>query len=193
MSKFSITYVPQPDFSACDEACLAMVARIPIEEAVLVMKGTRGPGSTHFYGALKKYKIDYLSWRKVDDIKDLPPLCVLLVQFPTYGHSVVYYDGVFYDPEFGVLESYTPKGKITHFMELFIEEVYESKHFDIKIPNDFIEAFENDQEAYNIFKKLPYPQKSKCINGISHYKNPGVRKKNIEKILVNLKKQGESR
>ncbi|MBS4219937.1 YdeI/OmpD-associated family protein [Bacillus sp. FJAT-49711] len=133
-----------------------------------------------------------MSWRTVNDIKELPPLYVLLVKFPTYGHSVVYYDGVFYDPEFGVLESYTPDGKITHFMELFIDDIYEDKQIDIKIPNDFKEAFEFDQEAYETFKRLPYPQKSKCINGISHYKNPLVRKKNIEKIMASLKKQGES-
>ncbi|MBS4219938.1 hypothetical protein KHA96_16625 [Bacillus sp. FJAT-49711] len=48
MSKFTITYVPQPDFSVCDEACLAMVAQIPIEEAVSEMKGTRGSGPSHF-------------------------------------------------------------------------------------------------------------------------------------------------
>lgn len=192
MSKFSITYVPQPDFSSCDEACLAMVAQIPIEEAIVVMKGTRASGSSHFYKALKKYKIDYLSWRTVEDLKGLPPLCILLVKFPTYGHSVVYYDGTFYDPEFGVLESYTPEGQITHFMELFIDEVYEGKQIDIRIPNDFKEAFKLDQDAYQIFERLPYPQKSKSINGISHYKNPVVRKKNIEKIMASLKKQGES-
>ncbi|MCJ8008633.1 YdeI/OmpD-associated family protein [Lederbergia wuyishanensis] len=192
MSKFTIAYVPQPDFSACDEACLAMIAQIPIEEAVSVMKGMRGSGTSHFYKALKKYKIDYISWRSVVDIKDLPPLCVLLVKFPAYHHSVIYYNGTYYDPEFGVLESYTPEGKITHYMELFKDGIYEDKQIELKIPNDFNEAFELNQEAYEVFNRLPYPQKSKYINGISHYKNPVVRKKYIEKIMTILKRQGDS-
>jgi hypothetical protein len=188
MSEFTITYVPQPDFSTCDEACLAMVAQIPIEEAISVMKGKKGLGSSHFYRALKKYKIDYLSWRSVDNIDELPPLCVLGVEFPSYVHSVLYYEGVFYDPEFGVLKSYTSEGKITHYMELFIDGIYKNKRINLRIPVDFMEAFKKDQAAYEIFKSLPYPQQSQCINGISQFKNPVVRKKNIDRILVDLKK-----
>jgi hypothetical protein len=187
MNKFKITYVPQPDFFSCDEACLAMVAQIPIEEAKSAIK-RYGPGASYLYRALKKYKIDYMSWRSVENVNDLPPLCILLVRFPTYGHSVLYYDGVFYDPEFGVMERYSPEGKITDYMELFVDEIYKDRQINIKIPEDFMEAFKKDQEAYEIFKNLPYPQKSKCINGIRHFKNPAVRKSNIDKILVNLKK-----
>jgi hypothetical protein len=188
MSNFTITYVPQPDFSTCEEACLAMVAQIPIEEAISVMRGTKGSGFSYFYRALKKYKIDYLSWRSVENIEELPLLCLLGVEFPTYGHSVLYYDGVFYDPEFGVLESYTPEGKITNFIELFIDDIYKDRQINIKIPQDFMEAFEKDQVAYEIFKSLPYPQQSKCINGISHFKSPSVRECNIRKGLTNLRK-----
>ncbi|WP_213516945.1 YdeI/OmpD-associated family protein [Paenibacillus montaniterrae] len=189
MNKFKINYVSQPDFSLCDEACLAMVAQIPIEEAMAAMRGKEGSGTSDFYKALKKYKIDYLSWRDIDTIDELPLLCVLLVKFPTYTHSVLYYDGTFYDPEFGVFESkYEPKGEITHFMELYIDGIYRNKEIKIKIPQDFKEAFEKDQIAYELYQNLPYPQKSKFIYGISHFKNPETKKKNIEKRLTELKK-----
>jgi hypothetical protein len=186
--EFNITYVPQPDFYTCGQACLAMIAKIPIEEAITVMEQKKGPGSSSFYRALKKYKIDYLSWRPIDSVDEFPPLCVLWVEFPTYNHSVLYYNGIYYDPEFGVLETYTPEGRITGYLEVFIDDVYQGRNFNIKIPPDFQEAFEKDPESYEIFKFLPYPKKSKCINKISHCKNPQVRKNNIEKILADLKK-----
>lgn len=189
MTSFKITYVPQPNFSSCDEACLAMVAQIPIEEAIAVMKGKEGQGTSDFYKALRKYKIDYLSWREVDIVDELPPLCVLLAKFPTYTHSVLYYDGTFYDPEFGVFESkYEPNGEITHFMELYIDEIYNNKEIKIKIPQDFKEIFEQDNEASELFQNLSYPQKSKLIYGIGHYKNIETRRKNIEKRLKEIKK-----
>lgn len=189
MNKFKINYVPQPDFSSCDEACLAMVAQIPIEEAMAVMRGREGSGTSDFYKALKKYKIDYLSWRNINTIDELPPLCVLLVNFPTYTHSVLYYDGTYYDPEFGVFESkYEPNGEITHFMELYIDEIYKNKEIIVKIPQDFKEAFEKDEVAYELFQNLSYPERSKFIYGISHFKNPETRRKNIEKRLTELKK-----
>ncbi|GGG72491.1 YdeI/OmpD-associated family protein [Paenibacillus radicis (ex Gao et al. 2016)] len=164
-----------------------MVARIPIEEAMMTLKDKKGPGFSYFYKALKKYNIDYLSWRKVESFDELPLLCLLGVEFPTYGHSVLYYDGIFYDPEFGVLESYTPAGEIKHYVELFVDELYKDRQVDIRLPEDFKEAFENDHEAFEIFNSLPYPDKSKLINGISHYKNAAVRKNNITKIMDKIK------
>lgn len=193
---FNITYVPQPNFYTCDHACLAMITNIPIEEAISVMEKNKSSGSSAFYKALKKYKIDYLSWRSIDNVQGLPPLCVLLVEFPTYNHSVLYYDGIYYDPEFGVLDTYTPAGRITHYMEIFIEEIYEGRKINVNIPPDLQEEFKNDHEAYEIFIQLSYPEKSKYINKISHFKNPLVRKNNIEKILkvdqieVTLRRRG---
>jgi len=35
--KYTIKYIPQPDFYSCDQACLAMAAGINIEEAMEVM------------------------------------------------------------------------------------------------------------------------------------------------------------
>lgn len=123
-----------------------------------------GGGSSAMYKGLRKYK------------------------FPTYTHSVLYYNGTYYDPEFGVMERYTPEGTMTHYLELYIEEAYEGLDVDVAIPPDFMEAFASDQGAYEIFKQLSYPQKARCIHSISHYKNPTVRKTNIAKRLEELKR-----
>lgn len=187
MEAFKITYVPQPDFYTCNQACLAMIAGIPIEEAIAVMKKYEGPGSSAFYKAFKKYGIDYMSWRTVNNISELPPLCILLIKFSSYNHTVVYHDGVYYDPEFGVLSSCKPEGQVTHYLELYIDEAYVGKNIAIMIPSDFREAFHSDDEAYQAFLRLTYPNQSKLINAISHYKNPSVRQNNIKKLLERLK------
>jgi hypothetical protein len=187
MKRYTIKYIPQPNFYACDQACLAMAAGISIEEAMAVMGDKKGVGSAAMYKALKKYKIGYTSWRRVTSIDDLPPLCILGVKFPDYGHSVLFYNGVFYDPEFGVMTTYTPNGEIENYIELFIDDAYEGLTPEVKLPADFQSAFANDLEAFEIFNQLSYPEKSKCINKISHYKDPKVRKGNIEKILTELK------
>ncbi|MBX4149182.1 MULTISPECIES: YdeI/OmpD-associated family protein [Paenibacillus] len=38
------------------------------------------------------------------------------------------------------------------------------------------------------FQNLSYPERSKFIYGISHFKNPETRRKNIEKRLIELKR-----
>lgn len=187
MSNSIITYIPQSDFYSCNEAYLAMIAGIPIEEAITVMNKYRGTASSALYKAFKYYKIDYLSWRTVGGLDELPPLCILLVELPTYNHTVVYYNGKYYDPEFGVLEQCVPEGIITHYLELFIPKVYEGRSLKVKVPQDFQEAFNLDQEAYRKFEALSYPLQVKCINGISHYKNAIVRQKNIAIQLQKLK------
>jgi hypothetical protein len=189
MKRYTIQYIPQSNFYACDQACLAMVAGIGIEEAMSVMGDKKGVGSAAMYKAFKKYNIGYTSWRKVASIDDLPPLCILGVKFPEYGHSVLFYNGVFYDPEFGVMTTYTPNGQIENYIELFIDDAYKGLTPKVKLPADFQSAFENDLEAFNIFNQLSYPEKSKFINKISHYKDPMVRKGNIVKLLNLLKKR----
>jgi hypothetical protein len=185
---FEVTYVPQPDWYSCNHACLAMIAQIPIEEAVSAMGKRQGPGSSAFYRALKKYRIDHMSWRSVENVDVLPPICVLLIAFPTYTHTVLYYEGIYYDPEYGVLEAYTPGGRITHYLEVFIPEVYEGRSIPLKVPTDFQEAFANDPEAHAIFNRLSYPERAKCVNKIGQFKNQQVRQHNIRKIVAELKK-----
>ena len=81
---------------------------------------------------------------------------------------------------------YEPKGKLRTLWNFTLMESIE-KEIKIKIPQDFKEAFEKDQVAYELYQNLPYPQKSKFIYGISHFKTRD-KKKNIEKRLTELKR-----
>jgi|GEM_PF-2030839 len=187
MKRYTIHYIPQPNFYACDQACLAMAAGITIEEAMIMMGDKRGVGSSVLYKALKKCNIGYTSWRRFSSMEELPPLCILGVKFPDYSHSVLFYNGVFYDPEYGVMTHYTPNGEIEHYIELFIDDAYEGLDPTVKLPEDYQSAFEHDPEAFELFHQLSYPEKSKLINKISHYKDPKIRKANISKSIHQLK------
>lgn len=190
IEQLTISYVPQPDFYSCGEACLAMIANLSIEEAQDAMNHKNGGGSSALYQAFRKYKIDYISWRSIAPNESLPLYCMLLVKFPTYTHSVVYYDGVYYDPEFGVLHSYTPNGEITHYLIILDEKVYNNRNLEINIPEDFKEAFALDPDSFNRFNQLSNCKKLKLIYGISHYKSKEVRSNNITKQLSLLKQNG---
>lgn len=41
---------------------------------------------------------------------------------PKYGHWILYYDGKYYDPEFGVMDELYPKARIQSYLEIFVDE-----------------------------------------------------------------------
>ena len=41
---------------------------------------------------------------KADNNTVLPKVCILKVLLPKYGHWILYYDGKYYDPEFGLMD-----------------------------------------------------------------------------------------
>lgn len=48
--------------------------------------------------------------------------CILKVFLPKYGHWILYYDGKYYDPEFGVMDELYPKARIQSYLEIFVDE-----------------------------------------------------------------------
>lgn len=117
-----IKYVMQPNPAACGQACIAMLAGIEVEEAMKVMK-TRGSTSIgQLIDALDYYRIKH-SERNIRISKKNPTYSeasILTVHMPGYTHWVLYYKGKYYDPEFGVLDSCHPDGKITSFLDIDI-------------------------------------------------------------------------
>lgn len=116
----SISYVPQPTELMCGQACIAMLAGRNIEEVAKVM-GTKGSTSIgQIIDALDHYKISH-GEKNIRISKKNPnysEISILTVHMPKYTHWVLHYKGKFYDPEFGVLDSCHPEGKITSFLEI---------------------------------------------------------------------------
>lgn len=113
--------IMQPNSCACGQACIAMITNRSIEEIFKVMK-TEGPTSIgQLIEVLDYYNIKHAE-RNVRISKKNPKhsdYSILTVHMPSYTHWVVFYNGKYYDPEFGLLNNPHPNGKITSFLAIY--------------------------------------------------------------------------
>ncbi|WP_346928948.1 hypothetical protein [Clostridium sp.] len=124
-----IKYIPQSTDLTCGQASVAMLANISIEEAIKKM-GTDGPiEPIDIINGLEAcgVKCDDAFVKITNENPSYPPICVLLVWFPNYGHWVVHYNGKFYDPEFGLMDECAPNGRIGAYLSVYLEEGNENK------------------------------------------------------------------
>ena len=118
-----INYIKQPTGYLCGQACVAMLAGVTVEEVVSVMKNDKGTGKKDIEKALNYYGIRQAkTMTKADSSSVLPKVCILKVLLPGYSHWVLYNDGKYYDPEFGVMEELYPKARIQSYLEIFVDE-----------------------------------------------------------------------
>ena len=118
-----IQYIKQPTGYQCGQACVAMLAGVPVEDVVAVMQNDKGTGKKDIARALDHYGIRQAkTMTKADNATVLPRACILKVLLPRYGHWVLYYDGRYYDPEFGLTETLYPKERIQSYLEIFPDE-----------------------------------------------------------------------
>lgn len=118
-----INYIKQPTDYLCGQACVAMLADVTVEEVVSVMKNDKGTGKKDIEKALNYYGISQAkTMTKADNTSVLPRVCILKVLLPQYGHWILYYDGKYYDPEFGVTEELYQKARIQSYLEIFVDE-----------------------------------------------------------------------
>jgi len=113
--------IMQPNPCACGQACIAMIANKSIEEVFKVMK-TEGPTSIgQLIEALDHYNIKHAEKNVRISKKNPKPseYAILTVHMPTYTHWVLFYNHQYYDPEFGLLETCHPEGKITSFLAIY--------------------------------------------------------------------------
>lgn len=66
--------------------------------------------------------LDYLNSpksTKYDPNVSLPDLCIIRMVLPGYGHWGLYYNGTYYDPEYGVLNECPDNAKIFQVWEIY--------------------------------------------------------------------------
>lgn len=118
-----ITYIEQPTEYLCGQACVAMLAGVTVEEVVSVMKNDKGTGKKDIEAALNHYGIRQAkTMTKADNASVLPKVCILKVLLPKYAHWILYYDGKYYDPEFGLTDTLYQKARIQSYLEIFMDE-----------------------------------------------------------------------
>ncbi len=118
-----IEYIKQPTEYLCGQACVAMLAGVTVEDVVSVMNNGKGTGKKDIEKALNHYGITQAkTMTKADNNTVLPKVCILKVLLPKYGHWILYYDGKYYDPEFGLMDELYPKARIQSYLKIFIDE-----------------------------------------------------------------------
>ena len=121
-----IQYIRQPTGYLCGQACVAMLAGVTVQEVVAVMNNDKGTGKKDIARALSHYGIKQAkTMTKADNTSPLPKVCILKVLLPGYGHWILYYDGKYYDPEFGLMDALYQKARIQSYLEIDMDEEQE--------------------------------------------------------------------
>ncbi len=84
-----------------------MLAGVDVQEIVTLLNNERETTLKEMLYALDFYGIKYVKERKeVKDKTGLPKIAVLSLETPRCWHWSLYFDGVFYDPEHGVMNDF---------------------------------------------------------------------------------------
>ena len=121
----NITYIKELTGYLCGQSCVAMLAGVSVDEAIKIIGTDKGTNKQDLKKALDYYGIAYaLKSTKYDPNIPLPDLCIIqmTVEKPPdikYGHWGIYHNGIYYDPEFGVLDKPHSYAKIFQVWEIY--------------------------------------------------------------------------
>ena len=113
-----VEHIYEPNPLACGQAVLAMLSGQSVEEIFKLVKTEKETTLKDMKEALKALKINFKEDRiEVKIKKDLPKIAFLSLETPKCWHWSLYFDGVFYDPEYGVLQDFPPSNR-RYFWEI---------------------------------------------------------------------------
>lgn len=116
-----IDYIKQPSNGYCGQTCIAMLVGVTLDEVINVMHSRKWQASLSkiietldYYGLSHADKFIYTKGKMVD----FPKCCIINVREEPKNHLMIYYNGTYYDPAFGILKDYHSK-MIISYMEIF--------------------------------------------------------------------------
>ena len=113
----------QDNIVSCFEHEYEEDGTIYMDEVIHVMQNDKGTGKKDIEKALNYYGIKQSKTMiKADNSSVLPKACILKVFLPKYGHWILYYDGMYYDPEFGLMDALYHKARIQSYLEIYLNE-----------------------------------------------------------------------
>ena len=102
-----ILYLHEPTDLQCGQAVLAMLTGASVSDVVSELQNERETTLKEMKGFLRSRALSICDERKQAQSKaDLPPLCLLSLETPRCWHWSLYCDGIFYDPEHGVMKDF---------------------------------------------------------------------------------------
>ncbi|MGN0631427.1 MAG: hypothetical protein ACI4JN_08890 [Ruminococcus sp.] len=117
----TINYIHEPTDLQCGQAVLAMVLNKTVKEITDYLGNDRETTLKEMKTVLRSNGVSISDKRiAVNDKSELPVLCLLSLETPRCWHWSLYYDGIFYDPEHGVMEDF-PESKRRYYWKLSAE------------------------------------------------------------------------
>lgn len=102
-----ITYIKEPTDLQCGQAVLAMVSGKSVDEIVKMLGNDRETTLKEMKDSLDILGFEVSSRRFEAMSKDqLPELAMLSLETPRCWHWSLYHEGLFFDPEHGVLQDF---------------------------------------------------------------------------------------
>ena len=122
MSNIKINHIFEPTPLQCGQAVLAMISGKTVDEIITLCGTERETTLAQMKEVLNILGFSFNSERKQAFAKcDLPPIAVLSLETPKCWHWSLYFDGTFYDPEYGVLEDF-PVCNRKYFFEIKLQK-----------------------------------------------------------------------
>lgn len=119
-----IKHIFEPTPLQCGQAVLSMLSGESVESIVNMLSNDRETTLKDMKTALKNLEISFNDERKeAKEKSDLPPIAILSLETPRCWHWSLYFKGIFYDPEYGILDDFPPSNR-RYFWEI-IENVCE--------------------------------------------------------------------
>lgn len=114
----NIEYVHEPTDLQCGQAVLAMVLKMPVEQVAAQLDNYRETTLKEMREAFEKGGYELSAKRcEAQDKGELPTVCLLSLETPRCWHWSLYCEGVFYDPEHGVMDDF-PECKRKYYWEI---------------------------------------------------------------------------
>ncbi len=114
----SVNHIYEPNPLACGQAVLAMLSGVDVFEIIKLVNTEKETTLKDMKNALITLGISFKDNRvEVKDKSELPRVALLSLETPKCWHWSLYFDGKFYDPEYGVLEDFPPSNR-RYFWEI---------------------------------------------------------------------------
>lgn len=111
-------HIFEPDPLQCGQAVLAMLSDHSVDEIIKLCGNERETTFKEMVSILEHFDITLEGVRKQAGKKeDLPSIALLSLETPKCWHWSLYYEGTFFDPEYGILEDFPPSSR-RYFWEI---------------------------------------------------------------------------
>lgn len=115
-------HIFEPTPLQCGQAVLAMLLNRPVKEITERCGTERETTLADMFRVLEEYGVSFSRTRiAVQKKEQLPKICILSLETPRCWHWSLYFDGIFYDPEHGVLADF-PESRRRYYWEIFETE-----------------------------------------------------------------------